>query len=131
VVFEHVRCHGSELYVSLSGGAEVVRTQDFTPDTPSACRIKTIVTEPTANSGLYKVTEALTFDSFGNVATDTVTGANMPSSPASRETILNWGPTGQFLTTLTDPSSALTTWTYSSNQALTFGVPDSKKTRIT
>ena len=112
---------------TLSGSTSVTRTKAFTPDTATECRIKTVVTEPTANSGLYKVTEALTFDNFGNVATDTVTGANMPSSPASRLTTLSWGTTGQFLSTLTDPSSATSTWTYSSNQALTFGVPDSLK----
>jgi RHS repeat-associated protein len=110
---------------TLSGSSSVTRTKTFTPDTPTACRIKTTVTEPTANSGLYKVTEALTFDSFGNVQTDTVTGNNMPSSPASRETQLNWGTTGQFLNSSTDPSNATTTWTYTSSQALTFGVPDS------
>jgi RHS repeat-associated protein len=112
---------------TLSGSTAVTRTKTFTPDTPANCRIMSTVTEPTANSGLYKVTEALTFDSFGNVQTDTVTGANMPSSPASRETQFNWGTTGQFLNTMTDPSSAVTTWTYSSNQSLTFGVPDSVK----
>ncbi len=112
---------------SLSGSSSVTRTKTFTPDTPALCRIKTITTEPTANSGAYKVTKALTFDSFGNVVTDTVTGANMPASPASRLTTLNWGTTGQFLNTLTDPSGATMTWTYSSNQALTFGVPDSLK----
>jgi RHS repeat-associated protein len=110
---------------TLSGSTSVTRTKTLTPDTAAECRIKTLVTEPTANSGLYKVTEALTFDSFGNVATDTITGANMPSSPASRLTTLNWGTTGQFLNSRTDPSSATTTWTYSSNQSLTFGVPDS------
>jgi RHS repeat-associated protein len=110
---------------TLSGSTSVTRTKTFTPDSPTACRIKTAITEPTANSGLYKVTEALTFDSFGNVQTDTITGANMPSSPASRETQLNWGTTGQFLNTLTDPTNATTTWSYTSNQALTFGVPDS------
>ena len=88
---------------TLSGATTVTRTKTFTPDTPSECRIKTTVTEPTANSGLYKVTEALIFDSFGNVATDTVTGANMPSSPASRVASMNWGTTGQFLTTKTVP----------------------------
>jgi RHS repeat-associated protein len=111
---------------SASVGGAVTRTKTFTPDTTN-CRYTQMVTEPTANSGLYKVTEALTFDSFGNVATDTVTGANMPSSPASREMQLNWGTTGQFQNTSTDPSGAVTTWTYTSNQALTFGVPDSMK----
>ncbi len=71
------------------------------------------------------MTEALTFDSFGNVNSDAVTGANMPSSPATRTTTSNWGTTGQFLTTQTDPSGAVTTWTYSSAQSLGFGVPDS------
>jgi len=110
---------------TLPGSTSVTRTKTFTPDAPSACRIMTTVTEPTANSGLYKVTEALTFDSFGNIHTDTVTGANMPSSPASRLTTLNWSTTGQFLSSATDPSGATTTAAYSSNQSLTFGVPDS------
>ena len=112
---------------TLAGSPSVTRTKTFTPDTPAACRIKGSVTEPTANSGLYKVTEALSFDSFGNVATDKVTGANMPNSPASRTTTLNWGTTGQFLATATDASSATTSWTYSSAQSLAFGVPDSAK----
>ena len=112
---------------SLPGSTSVTRTKTFTPDEPANCRILTAVTEPTANSGLYKVTEALAFDSFGNVATDTVTGANMPSSPASRVTTLNWGTTGQFLVSLTDPSGAVTTRTYASPQSITFGVPDSAK----
>ena len=110
---------------TINGSSTVTRTQTYTPDTPLACRIKTIVTEPTSNSGLYKVTEALTFDAFGNVATDTVTGANMPSSPASRLTINNWGVSGQFLNSQTDPSNATTSWTYTSASSLAFGVPDS------
>jgi hypothetical protein len=76
-------------------------------------------------TAVYKVTEALTFDSFGNIHTDTVTGANMPSSPASRLTTLNWGTKGQFLSSNTYPSGAITTASYTSNQSLTFGVPDS------
>jgi len=116
------------VYTSTAAGStSVTRTKVLTPDTPASCRIKTIVTEPTANSGLFKVTEALTFDSFGNVWTDTVTGANMPYSPASRLTTLNWGTTGQYLDSSTDPSGAITTWVYSSAQSLAFGVPDSVK----
>ena len=113
------------VYSSLINGSNTVtRTKTFTPDTPANCRILSTVTEP---SGVYKVTEALTYDSFGNIQTDTVTGANMPSSPASREIQMNWGTTGQFLNTLTDPSNATTTWTYTSNLSLTFGIPDSVK----
>src|ERR1700677_494090 len=68
----------------------------------------------------------MSVDAFGNVATDTVPAANMPSSTVNRETQLNWVTTGQFPTAVTDPSGAVTNWTYTSNQALTFGVPDSK-----
>jgi RHS repeat-associated protein len=120
---------------TLSGSTSVTRTKTFTPDTPANCRITAIITEP---SGAYKVTESLVYDNssggtaFGNLISDTVAGNTtapgntVPSSPASRLTTLNWGTTGQFLNTLTDPSGATTTWTYSSNQALTFGVPDTK-----
>jgi len=117
---------------TLPGSTSVTRTKMFTPDTPSACRIKTVITEPMPTTNPYKVTEALTFDGFGNVQTDTITGNNMPSSPASRVTTLNWGTTGQFLNsmkvdtgTVANPTTATTTWAYSSNQSLTFGVPDS------
>jgi RHS repeat-associated protein len=116
---------------SASIGGAVTRTKTFTPDTTN-CRYTQLVTEPTAYSGAYKVTEAFTFDSFGNIATDTVTGANMPSSPASRVTSMNWGTTGQFLTqkivpvgTVANPGTATTSWSYASDQAVTFGVPDS------
>jgi hypothetical protein len=108
---------------TFPGSTSVTRTKTFAPDTPSACRI--LSSTVTETSGLFNVTEALTFDSFGNIHTDTVTGANMPSSPASRLTTLNWGTTGQFLSSLTDPSGATTTASYTSNQSLTFGVPDS------
>ena len=64
----------TQVVYSSRYGASVTRTKTFTPDTPSACRIKTIVTEPTANGGAYKVTENLAFDSFGNIQTDTLTG---------------------------------------------------------
>jgi RHS repeat-associated protein len=107
-------------------GSSVTRTKTMTPDLTN-CRYTTLITEPTSNSGLYKVTETLGYDSFGNINSDTVLGNNMPNSPASRVTTANWGTTGQFPNTLTDPSGAVTTWTYTSNQALTFGVPDSKK----
>ena len=118
----------TQVAYSASIGSPVTRTKTFTPDTTN-CRYTQIVTEP---NSAYTVTEAFTFDSFGNIATDTVTGANMPSSPASRMTSMNWGTTGQFLTsktvpigTVANPATATTTWSYASAQALTFGVPDS------
>ena len=105
---------------TLSGSNSVTRTKTPTPDTTN-CRYTQIVTEP--NSSQFKVTEALAYDSFGNVNSDTVTGVGM----TARVTGANWGTTGQFINTLTDPSNATTTWTYSSTQSLGFGVPDSVK----
>jgi RHS repeat-associated protein len=113
---------------TLAGSTSVTRTKTFTPDSPTNCRINQVVTEP---GGLYTVTENLVYDNsgggtaFGNLISDTVSGANMPSSPASRLTTFNWGTTGQFLNSVTDPSGAITTANYTSNQSLTFGGPDS------
>jgi len=109
----------------INGSNTITRTQGYTLDTPTNCRVMGVTTEP--NSSLYKVTESLGFDGFGNINSDTVTGINMPSPSASRVTTSNWGTTGQFLATQTDPSGATTTWTYGSAQSLAFGVPDSVK----
>jgi RHS repeat-associated protein len=107
-----------------SSVTSVTRTKTMpTPDTTN-CRYNQVITEP---GGLYTVTENLLYDSFGNVRSDSLTGANMPNSPPTRTTLSNWGATGQFLNTVTDPSGAVTTWAYTSSQALTFGVPDSVK----
>lgn len=70
-------------------GTSVTRTKDFTPDT-TACHYTQIVTAP--SSPTYEVTEALGYDNFGNVDSDTITGINM--SP--RTTTMSWGTTGQF-----------------------------------
>jgi RHS repeat-associated protein len=111
---------------TINGNNTITRTKQFSPDPVRAnCRLLSITTEP--NNTQYQVTDTLTYDSFGNVATDTVTGVDMPSSPASRETKMNWGTTGQFLNTLTDPLGAVTTWSYSSYNSVGYGVPDSVK----
>ena len=108
----------------INGANTITLTKQFAPDTPANCRILTMTTEPT--SSLYKVTETVTYDGFGNIATDTATGVNVPlPTPATREIKLNWGTTGQFLTTLTDPSGAATNWVFTSPTSLTFGLPDS------
>jgi RHS repeat-associated protein len=108
-------------YTTTPATTTVVRTQTFTPDVPaSACRIKTVVTEPTANGGIYKVTETFGFDSFGNVNSDSVTGVNM----TARLTTIDWGTTGQFPMTVTDPSVATTTYDYNFSYGLVSSVKD-------
>ncbi len=102
-------------YTSTATGATAVtRTKAFTLDTPANCRILSTITEPA--SGSYMVTEALGYDAFGNVNSESVSGINM--SPA-RVTSTYWGTTGQFPTTITDPSSAVTQVSYN----LLYGLP--------
>jgi RHS repeat-associated protein len=87
------------------GGSPVTRLQTFTPDTVN-CRYTQRVTEP--NSSLYKVTEDLGYDSFGNINSDIVTGIGM--SP--RHSLADWGTSGQFPMTVTDASTAQTIYDY-------------------
>jgi len=105
----------SEVQVTYSSSIDspsVTRTRDYTPDT-NKCRYTQVVTEP--SSSQYQATEAFTFDSFGNLATDIVTGINMPA----RETTLNWGTvTGQFPLSVTDASGAQTQLNYNYDYGL-------------
>lgn len=65
------------------------------------------------------MTEALSYDSFGNVSTDAITGINM----TVRNTNMVWSngtyTTGQFPLSVQDPSGAVTYYTYNYN----FGEP--------
>jgi YD repeat-containing protein len=111
---------------TLSGSGSVTRTKTFTPDTTN-CRYTQIVTEP--NSSQFKVTEALGYDSFGNVNNDSVTGVAMGgSSPATRTTQISWTTstvtTGQFPMTVTDPSGAQTQYNYNFSYGLRSSATD-------
>lgn len=83
----------------------IMRTVRFTPDY-SNCRASQKITEPT--SGLYAVTETYGFDGFGNINSIAVAGAGM----ATRTTTVDWGSTGQFPMTITNPLNQPTTRTY-------------------
>lgn len=89
------------------GGGSITRTTDVTWDT-TACR-PTQVVEESGNS-LLQVTRTLGYDAFGNVNSDSVTGIGM----TARTTTANWGTTGQFPTSVTNPLSQVTnkTWNY-------------------
>jgi hypothetical protein len=85
----------------------ITRTKSFTPDvTTNNCRIASVIIEP--SSPTYKVTESIGVDAFGNVTSDQVTGINM----SARTTTINWGTTGQFPASVTDPSGAITQFGY-------------------
>jgi len=92
-------------YTASDGSLPVTRTTQYTPDTAN-CRYSVITTEPSSTT--YEVTESLGYDTFGNIATDTVTGIGM----AARQTTVNWGATGQFPMSVTDALNETTTFTY-------------------
>jgi RHS repeat-associated protein len=111
----------TQVTYTASTGTPVTRTKQFTPDLTN-CRYTQIVTEP--SSSTYKVTENLSYDEFGNVSSDSVTGIGMgTASPATRTTSITWYnntyPTGQFPLTVVDPSGATQQLTYNYE----FGVP--------
>ena len=91
---------------TATNGAAVTITKTLTPDL-THCDYTKIVTQSNSGSA-YAVTEALGYDAFGNVNSDTVTGAGM----SARVTSANWGTTGQFPASVTDPSGAVTQHSY-------------------
>jgi YD repeat-containing protein len=104
---------------SLSGSSTVIRTKNFVLDTAAHCRVTQIITEP--SSATYKVTEVLGYDAFSNINSDAITGINM----ATRTSTANWGTTGQFALTKTNPLSQTTTAAYANAANFEFGVPSS------
>ncbi len=92
------------------GGGAITRTTAFTPDYTHCVQTQK-VTEP--NNSKYQVTENYTYDpNTGNLTGDSITGVAMSASPATRTTSYAWNTTGQFLSTITDPSNAVVTLTF-------------------
>ena len=102
------------------GGTSLTRTIAYNnPDTTN-CRNTEKVIEP--NSTLYKVVEDYTYDNFGNLYTDTVTGANM----AARANTITWNSTGQFPAQIKNALSQTSFTNYDPNtgQLLSFEDPN-------
>lgn len=78
------------------GQPTITRTVSYGVDY-SNCRRESEVTEP--GNSTYELTRTFGFDAFGNVDSETVTGAGI----TSRTTTIDWGTTGQFPETITDP----------------------------
>ncbi len=89
------------------GGGSITRTTDITWDT-TACRPTQIVDE--SGNAQLQVTRTLDYDGFGNLNSDSVTGSGM----TARTTTANWGASGQFPTSVTNPLTQTTnkTWNY-------------------
>jgi RHS repeat-associated protein len=102
---------------STSDGAAITRTIQYNNPDYTNCRETEEVVAPGTS---YQVTIAYAYDSFGNLKTQTVTGASM----APRITSFYWGTTGQFLTTVTNPLSQITTFTHDPNTGMLTSVQD-------
>jgi YD repeat-containing protein len=105
---------------SISSNDTVTITGSLTPDT-THCDYTQVVIQP--SSSQFKVTEALAYDAFGNVNSDTVTGVGM----TGRVTTTNWGTTGQFPMSVQDPSLQGTSSYYTFNYNFSYG----KKSSVT
>jgi RHS repeat-associated protein len=97
------------------GVVPITRTVAYNNPDYSYCRETEKVTEPSSPT-TYMVKEDYLYDSFGNLQTDTVTGAGM----TPRVTTLNWGTTGQFLIAIQNPLLQLTSLGYDVAGNLTF-----------
>ncbi|MGC4029458.1 MAG: RHS repeat-associated core domain-containing protein [Steroidobacteraceae bacterium] len=95
---------------TVSGESSVTRSKSFTPDYVN-CRHTAEVTEPA--SSIRRVDVGYEYDNFGNVKKVAVTGRYSWGDPMSeRATQLNWGTTGQFPVSETNPLGQTTTRTY-------------------
>ena len=136
---------------TLTGGGTKTRTVDPSWDAVK-CRLTQQIIAP--GDPDWAVTTALGYDSFGNVNSQTVTGAAM----SARTATINWGTTGQFpesitksvsptvshtitqgfrhdfglQTSLTDPNNLTTSWQYDDFGRRTLETrPDGTKTAWT
>jgi RHS repeat-associated protein len=99
------------------GVPAITRHVSFTPDY-SFCR----ETQQVVESGnlTHQVTTGLSYDSFGNVSGQTVTGVGM----AARTSSVNWGTTGQLPTTSTNALSQITHTNFDPNSGNPLSVQD-------
>lgn len=100
-------------------GSSITRTVRFgTPDYAN-CRPTTKTTEPSSPS--YALTEAYTYDNFGNISDVNVSGVGV----ALRNTHTDWGTTGQFPMSVRNALSQTTTYGYDFNFGFRTSAQDS------
>jgi RHS repeat-associated protein len=95
-------------YTASGGGTGVTINKNFTPNTAD-CNYTQIVTQPNTS---FQVTEAVGYDAFGNVSSDSITGVNMTARTTSTSWTTSSVTTGQFPMTVTDPTGAQTQYNY-------------------
>jgi RHS repeat-associated protein len=112
----------TQVAYTASSGSTVTTTKTLTPNFTD-CRYTQIVTQSNSGSA-YAVTEALAYDSFGNVNSDKVTGANMTARTTTASWTSSTATTGQFPMSVTDPSGATTNFNYNFSYGLKSSTTD-------
>ena len=109
---------------TLAGGTPVVRTADQDWDGPK-CRPTRIRLQP--GDTQWQVTNELSYDAYGNVAGEKVTGAGM----AARTVAIEWDARGQLPARITDPlgKSSRYSWDAGSGLLLSFTDPNNAATQ--
>ena len=97
--------------------SQITRTIDYTPDYSKCNMTQQVVAK---NNSTYQVTEDLLYDAFGNVNSDSITGINL----TARTTLIDWGPTGQFPMSVTNPLNQKTLFDYDFDQGFRTSVTD-------
>jgi len=98
---------------TTSTGAAIARTTSYTPDTTRCVQTARTV-EPRSNGGAYALTDDYTFDAFGNIQTDTISGTNVAQCPSTAPCMstTDWGPSGQFPMSVTNALHQQTQFNY-------------------
>jgi len=96
---------------TLAGGTAIVRTADQELDGPQ-CRPTRIRLQP--GDGLWQVVNDLSYDAFGNLAGEKVTGAGM----AARATSIEWDARGQLPLRIRDPLGNAVRYTWNAGRGI-------------
>ncbi len=102
---------------TLAGGAAIARDVSQVWDGVK-CRPTQWTVEP--GDLQWQVTHDLSYDSFGNLGSEKITGAGM----AARSLAINWGPRGQLPIRIANPLAQLTRYTWDEANGLPLSMTD-------
>lgn len=102
---------------TLTGGGAITRDVSQAWDGPK-CRPTRWIVEP--GDSQWQVTHDLSYDSFGNLGSEKVTGTGM----AARILAINWGPRGQRPIRIANPLAQLTRYTWDEANGLPLTLTD-------
>jgi RHS repeat-associated protein len=100
------------------GAPAITRHVTYVSPDYTNCRETELVVE--SGNSAYQVTFGYSFDAFGNLSSEAVTGIGM----ATRSAAINWGTTGQYPATVTNALSQVTHTSFDPNTGKLLSVTD-------